>query len=346
MMRHIWQWWISASISHRLALFYILLFFSMAFAAPFLTGNGKLVHFEPNDLPTSATSYKSPGFTSFDEDKVHYLGTDRMGRDVAARMIWGSRTAFYIGFGSSALSFFIAILLGVLSGYFGNNGIRLNWCQIVFLLLSLPLWIFYWSEFSSVQFITLLMVIALGLIIYICLLLRKVSQLHIRLPLDTIIMKVIEIFNTIPGLFLVLSLFAVLNRPSILSVILIIGLISWPGKTRILRAEIMKAKQENFIKSAQISGVSQWQLILRHLLPNTISPLLIAVIFSFTSAILLESTLSFLSIGLPQDVPSWGGIMRDARDYFPAWWLALFPGLAIFLSVLSLNVLGDSLNRQ
>ena len=98
--------------------------------------------------------------------------------------------------------------------------------------------------------------------------------------------------------------------------------------------------------STQILGMSQWRTVIHHLLPNTIAPLIVASCFTFTGAILAESTLSFLNVGLPQDIPSWGGMMREARDYFSAWWLAVFPGLMLFLTILALNVIADHLNRS
>lgn len=345
MKRQTMKWWATTSLGLRLSLGYLLFLTIIAILAPVLTDTARMVPFGPNALPDTPASFKPPGYSST-EGHVHYLGTDGMGRDVASRMIWGARTAFLVGAGSSILSFLIALLLGVVSGYFGNDRARANVFQILVFFAGLVLLVFYWIEYHRAAFIIPFIMVSIFLFTMLLGLMGRINSKSIRLPVDGVIMKGIEIFDTIPGLFIVLSLFAIISRPSIINVILIIGLISWPMKTRILRAEIMKAMQSNYIKSAHILGLTTWKMIRSHLLPNTISPLLVALAFSFTSAILLESTLSFLNIGLPQDVPSWGGIMRDARDYFSAWWLAVFPGLAIFLTILSLNVVVDSINKR
>jgi len=288
--------WANASWSERLSYLFMVLFVVIALTAPFIASEGSIVGFGPNSLSSSAESYQAPGFVEPDTGLRHWMGTDRLGRDVLARMIDGARTALLVGLGSSLFSFLIALVLGVISGYYGNTRVRLNVLQLIGLLLCLFIGVFYIIEFTTgiwIVFSTLALVL---IVYYVIRMLRDSMNRRIPVPFDTMIIKGLEIFNTIPGLFLVLALFAVLDQPSIGTVVFIIGIISWPGKTRILRAEILRVKEENYIKSAEILGLSNWRIIRYHILPNTIAPLLVAVAFSFTSAILLESTLFFLKL--------------------------------------------------
>lgn len=346
-MKRLMHIWVTVSWSERLSYLFMVFFVMIALFAPFIASEGSIfVGFGPNSLSSSAESYQAPGFIEPDTGFRHWMGTDRLGRDVLACMIGGARTAFLVGLGSSMLSFLIALVLGVVSGYYGNTRVRLNVLQVLWLLLSLFVGVFYIIEFTKGVWMVFSALGLLLIVYYVLRVLGNSMNRKILVPFDTLIIKGIEIFNTIPGLFLVLALFAILDQPSIGTVVFIIGIISWPGKTRILRAEILRVKEENYIKSAEILGLSNWRIIRYHILPNTIAPLLVAVAFSFTSAILLESTLSFLNIGLPHDIPSWGSILRDARDYFPAWWLALFPGLALFFTILTLNNIVDGVNHS
>jgi peptide/nickel transport system permease protein len=344
-MRWLIDIWDEFTLTMRLATVFFIFFALVALLAHQLTANDAFIAYGPNSLSSSSASFKPPGFVEGDS-AVHWMGTDRIGRDVAARMIVGARTAFLVGFGSSLLSFIIALILGTCAGYYANDRIQINWVQLIWILLTGVLIYFYSYEFFQGLNAIIIFVVGILLSVLVSRFLKPLVSVSLAVPIDTIVMKIIEVINTIPGLFLVLSLFVLIDRPGLMNVILIIGLISWPGKTRILRAEILKVKEENYIKSARLLGLSDWRLIVYHILPNTLSPLLVALAFSFTSAILLESTLSFLNVGLPQEIPSWGSIMRDARDYFPAWWLAFFPGLAIFMSVLTLNVFADYINHQ
>ncbi len=309
----------------------------MGFLAPNFCGPNKLIPFGPNQS-TEQAEYLSPLSTdSF--GNIHILGTDRFGRDVLVRVLYGTRTAVFVGLGVVVLSFGLALLFGVIAGYVGNRRLRMNFLQMIIMLLGGVLMLFYW-RYGFVLISLLLAVITTLLIIGA----GRFGFRRFFVPMDTIIMKMIEVIKTVPGLFIILSLFAIFSQASMLSLIIILGLISWPGKARLLRAEILKVKNQDFMISTQVLGLSQWRTIIYHLLPNVISPLIIASCYTFTGAVLLESALSFLNVGLPQDIPSWGGIMRESRDYFKAWWLALFPGILLFLSILTLNLVVDALN--
>ncbi len=313
----------------------------LALFGPLLVGKTSLIAYEPNELATGVY-YKSP-LTKEGDQAIHWLGTDGLGRDVASRLIYGTRTAMMIGAGVVLISLVLSVILALIAGYVGNDRISFNLLQVLLLFCLLPIVGFYFSQPIALIY-KLLFILVLILVVYWS---QYVPLSSFHLPVDTLIIKMIEIFKTIPALFIILSFFAVNSDPGILNVILILGLMSWPNKTRLLRAEILRAKSQNYIKNAQITGLGHWRIITSHLLPNVINPLLVACCFTFSSAVLLESTLSFLNVGLPHDIPTWGSMLRDAKEYIPAWWLAVFPGSLLFLIILTLNAIVErhSLNK-
>ena len=131
-----------------------------------------------------------------------------------------------------------------------------------------------------------------------------------------------------------------------MSLILIIGLTSWTEIARLVRAEMLKTRESEFMQSAEASGISMTRQIFRHALPNVLAPALTAITLGAASAILIESGLSFLGVGVPADVVTWGSLLNEGRQNFDAWWLVAFPGFAIFITVASLNLLGDALNEM
>jgi peptide/nickel transport system permease protein len=163
--------------------------------------------------------------------------------------------------------------------------------------------------------------------------------------LDLLLSRLIEVVLTFPVLFLLLALAAFLP-PSPATVILAIGLTTWPGDARLARAEILKARNLDYTRAAIVAGVSTPRILLRHLLPNALAPLLVSAAFGVAYAILAEAALSFLGVGLPAPASSWGGILSAAPAYIDsAWWMALFPGLALFLTVSAYNLLAEGLRR-
>lgn len=161
---------------------------------------------------------------------------------------------------------------------------------------------------------------------------------------DNFIMRLVDIMLCFPDFFLILMVIAVLE-PNINYVMATIGLVSWPGVTRLVRAEFLKLRKQEFVDAAIASGLSDTRVIFRHILPNAIAPVLVAATFGVASAILVESGLSFLGLGVQPPTPSWGNILTSGKDFLlqGAWWLSLFPGLAIFITVLSYNLLGEGL---
>jgi peptide/nickel transport system permease protein len=160
---------------------------------------------------------------------------------------------------------------------------------------------------------------------------------------DLVLSRLIEVMLCFPVLFLLLAL-AGLLPPSPLTVILAIGLTAWPGDARYARSEILKIRDLDYARAARAAGASTPRILVRHLLPNALPPLIVSAAFGVGWAILAEAALSFLGVGLPAPAVSWGGILSSAPPYIEeAWWIALFPGLALFLTVAAYNLLAEGL---
>ncbi|MCB1755379.1 MAG: ABC transporter permease [Gammaproteobacteria bacterium] len=163
-------------------------------------------------------------------------------------------------------------------------------------------------------------------------------------PADLLGMRLVEVFEAVPTLFLLLAFVAFFGS-NLYVLMVIIGITSWPGYARYVRAEFLRLRQQDFVKAAVVSGVPLRSLLFRHMLPNALAPILVAMSFGFASAILAEATLSFLGLGLV-DEPSWGQMLNQAvRSSSFVWWMALFPGGAIFFTVLSYNLIGEALRE-
>jgi len=161
--------------------------------------------------------------------------------------------------------------------------------------------------------------------------------------LDALLMRLVDIMLCFPTFFLILAVITFL-QPSIWIIMVVIGLTGWMGVARLVRAEVMAIREMEYILAARCIGCSDLRIILRHILPNALSPVLVAATLGVAGAILTESALSFLGIGVQPPTPSWGNILTSGKDYIEfAWWLSLFPGLAILITVLSYNLLGEGI---
>ncbi|HMM41140.1 MAG TPA: ABC transporter permease [Thermomicrobiales bacterium] len=160
---------------------------------------------------------------------------------------------------------------------------------------------------------------------------------------DNLVMRVTDVFLAIPQLFLLLAA-AALFTPSLRTTMLVIGFTSWMGTARLVRGEFLRVKAQEFVHAARSIGASNVRIMVRHLLPNTLAVIIVQATLWLSFAILLESSLSFLGLGAQPPEPSWGGMLADGRrDMREAWWMTTFPGLAIFITVLAFNLLGDGL---
>jgi peptide/nickel transport system permease protein len=160
---------------------------------------------------------------------------------------------------------------------------------------------------------------------------------------DVLIMRAVDVMLSIPTFFLILAVIAFLT-PSIWNIMIVIGLTSWMGVTRLVRAEFLSLREREFVMASQTLGAKDRRLIFRHLLPNSLTPIIVSSVLGVASAVLIESGLSFLGLGVQAPQASWGNILTDGKEYIQfAWWLSLFPGLAILITVLGYNLLGEGL---
>ena len=161
--------------------------------------------------------------------------------------------------------------------------------------------------------------------------------------LDSSIMRSVDIMLSIPTIFLVLAVIAILE-PSIMNIMIVIGLTSWMEPARLIRAEFISLKEREFVIAARAMGAPDSRIILRHVLPNGLSPILVSATMGIGGAILIESALSFLGLGVQPPTPSWGSLLSSGKDNIEiAWWLSAFPGLAILITVLGYNLLGEGI---
>lgn len=162
---------------------------------------------------------------------------------------------------------------------------------------------------------------------------------------DSLIMRLVDIMLCFPTFFLILAVVAILE-PSIFNIMVIIGLTSWMGPARLIRSEILSLKEREFIQAAIAIGASNLRIITRHLIPNAIAPVLVNATLGIGGAIMLESGLSFLGLGVQPPTPSWGNILIESKSTLGlAWWITVFPGLAIFLTILGFNMIADGLKK-
>lgn len=160
---------------------------------------------------------------------------------------------------------------------------------------------------------------------------------------DVVIMRLVDVMLSIPTFFLILAVIAFLN-PSIWNIMIVIGLTSWMGVTRLVRAEFLSLHGREFVLASRTLGARDHRLIFRHLLPNSLTPIIVSFVLGVASAVLVESGLSFLGLGVQAPQASWGNILTDGKEYIQfAWWLSLFPGFAILITVLGYNLLGEGL---
>jgi len=161
---------------------------------------------------------------------------------------------------------------------------------------------------------------------------------------DAVIMRTTDILLAIP-LILLLITAASLFRPSLSTTIIVIGVASWPGAARLVRGQFLALKGQEFVTAARAIGASPWRIMLRHLFPNSLAIIIVETTLWLSYAILLEASLSYLGLGVQIPTPSWGNMLRDGQSelLFGAWWLTVFPGFAIFITVLAFNLMGDGL---
>jgi peptide/nickel transport system permease protein len=231
-----------------------------------------------------------PTRQNLDHDLLTYskenpLGTDKLGRDILSRVLYGGRVSLLVGGTTVAISLAIGLAIGSLSGYSGG-----------------------WA--------------------------------------DQLLMRLVDILMAFPGILLAIAFTAVLG-PGLDHVILALCLIGWTGYARLVRGEILALREREFVQAARALGCKPWHIIVRHLLPNLLPPVLIQATFGLAAAIIAEASLSFLGLGVEPPTPSWGSMLNDGRQFLlVAPHLTTYPGIAIMITVFGLNLVGDGLQDR
>ncbi len=287
----------------------------------------------------------------------HWLGTDARGCDVLSGVIHGTRYSLSIAFFAMLITGFIALITGILSGYFAAEGMIIN--RFYFLMMCVGLFLswfygYYVQRFeivsslnngvvSGVAHILFSLVIVASMIFLFhkaakFLTLRFQNRNSITIPVDGIVTRITELFTAVPKVILVISLVAI-SKPSVFTLIFVFGIMEWTDLSRMIRAEVMRLRQSGFVEAAIATGLSTRQIITQHILPN-VFPVLAPVFFYGISAVILaESGLAFLGLGVSPGTVTWGNLIAQGKENIQAWWLMLFPGLMILFTVLSLNSL-------
>jgi peptide/nickel transport system permease protein len=281
---------------------------------------------------------------------IYLLGTDDLGRDVFSRMLQGAWVSLTVGFVAVGISVFIGIILGGVSGYYGQQPIRLGHL-LVMALATAALFLLVAGSYIATAITVVTAAVILGFLI------RDYSQpvitsrrphvmrlLLIRtISVDTLVMRAVDIMLCFPTFFLILTVVALLPA-SLYNIMIVIGLTSWMGTTRFVRAEFLSLREQDFVAAAKALGLSDARIIFRHMMPNAIAPVLVSATLGIASAILTEAGLSFLGFGVPPPHATWGNILSDGKAFiFDAPWLTFTPGIVILIVVLSFNLFGEGL---
>jgi peptide/nickel transport system permease protein len=268
-----WRVAIRSFRRNRLALMGLLvlaLLYAITLLAPFLAPYDPIA---TGDIV--GTSYLPPS-------AAHWFGTDRLGRDVLSRVLYGARISLSIGFVATAISVVVGTLLGALAGYAGGRT-------------------------------------------------------------DALIMRFTDVVLAFPRLILLILVVA-LFPPSITVIIIVLGLTQWPGTTRIVRGDVLSLREREFVQAARALGFGRARIILRHVIPNVMAPIIVTATLGVGNTIILEAGLNFLALGPPPPTPTWGGLVAAGKDtLLQAWWVTTFPGLIIVTVVLAFNLVGDGL---
>lgn len=275
------------------------------------------------------------------------FGTDYLGRDVFALLLSGAKYSMSISLFSATLGTLIGVVLGTIGGFFGDNKLKINRSTMLVSIVLLPLVIHYLNLSTKLgnpnglifSFFVIASSILIGYLLANFLGLFPIFKQPLAIPVDFLNLKFIEILFAIPTYFVLLAMSGIFD-PSIYSLIIIIGITSWPRTALLVRTEMLNIREMGFIHSLKLGGIPWYQTLVKHAIPNTISPVIVNFVFFASGLLVVESTLSFIGIGLPGDIISWGKILAGFKHNSTNWWTALFPGLIIFFTILSFHRVG------
>ncbi len=278
---------------------------------------------------------------------IYLFGTDELGRDVFSRMLQGAWVSLTVGFVAVGISVAIGILLGGWAGYYGNFKITLGHVASAAIVAAGAVLVFAGNPAPG----ALLTVAGVFLTLFV----RK-SRKSVRksmagsgvllfpiLSVDGLITGIIDIMLCFPSFFLILTVVALLPS-SIYNIMAVIGLTSWMGAARFVRAEFLSLREMDFVTASRALGTSDWRIIGLHMIPNAVAPVLVSATIGIAGAILTEAGLSFLGFGVPPPHATWGNILSNGKNFlFDAPWLTFVPGVAILIVVLAFNLFGEGL---
>lgn len=269
----------------------------------------------------------------------HLLGTDTLGRDVLNGLLSGARISLMISLLTVCSALLIAFVLNLLTSYIGNKRVQLNVFQILGFMVAAPFLYYYSFIAFAVPWIAkaVIFVGLLGIVMGILRSLRNVSKATYYFPLDTIGLRVYEVFSSVPRLMVLLIFIGLTPKNNVLSISLVIAFLLWPIFFRYIRLEILSEKGNDRFTSLKNLGYSNIRIVFRHFLPLMLPILSTPIVFALVSTILIEANLSFLGIGLSDEYVTWGKLLAEARRNTSAWWLIVFPGACLFFVFMFLN---------
>jgi ABC-type dipeptide/oligopeptide/nickel transport system permease subunit len=269
-----------------------------------------------------------------------WLGTDRMFRDQLVRLAHGARLSLVVAIAATAISSVLGAIVGVVSGWYeGARGLRVPWASVGCLLGA------FFAVVDGAPKLALGLAIAAPLFVIVAAL-RPDGPLAEgpRVNADHALMRVVDVGLAFPFLLLVMALGAALDRTSVGTILLTLGLTSWLGTARVLRAKTLQVRSADYVMAARALGQPIYRVLAFHVLPNVIGPLIVIATAQVAQMIVAESVLSYLGVGIAPPTPTWGRMLYEGQDvYTAAPWLLAAPALAILLSVLGFNLVGDGL---
>jgi peptide/nickel transport system permease protein len=279
---------------------------------------------------------------------IYLFGTDDLGRDVFSRMLQGAWVSLTVGFVAVGISVLIGIFLGGIAGYYGDSYLKIEHVLLSVVMFAGVVLLGVDARGAGAALLILGHVYIFTVLIFKAAgkppTWRKMALLRRKaVSIDTLIMRVVDIMLCFPSFFLILTVVALLPA-SIYNIMIVIGLTSWMGAARFVRAELLSLREQEFVTAVKALGIGDFRIIFRHMIPNAIGPVLVSATIGIASAILTEAGLSFLGFGVPPPHATWGNILSDGKRFiFDAPWLTFVPGFAILIVVLSFNLFGEGL---